>query len=314
MRRLVVVLSFVSLVVYGEAVTESLQTTSASQSLYHLAKTRSESLIEHAVVHANALYGKEPGFLGVARHLIEADSGARFLYVNIKGGGDCGFYALGITREQLIRAMESYIDEHDGYYRAFLKKREGMSASLFRSGSTKSELEILRFEFDELKSETGVSDDSYAVRNFNEAFEDLLNNYETISAAVRQAKQTTISGFVENIEYPGYEAFLAALTQELIASGILASDLSSKDSVITGVRTVFEKNAGSRAWLPGGLLGVLKDKLGLEYNIWANMSPLNNLIRLISGGGEGGQKAVAQSVRHVFFTGYHYDMLIPLMD
>jgi hypothetical protein len=71
-------------------------------------------------------------------------------------------------------------------------------------------------------------------------------------------------------------------------------------------------NRGSAAWFPGGLFGAIKDRLGIEYNIWARGDA--EFIRLYSGGGDSGSQAKGARVRHMFFTGGHYDMLIPIED
>src|SRR5690606_17880084 len=115
---------------------------------------------------------------------------------------------------------------------------------------------------------------------------------------------------VENLNaISGYESFLTAFQGELIDSKIKVGDLSSvsKEEVIKLVTDVFSLNRGSRAWFPGGLFGAIKDRLGVEYNIWSVDS--TGVINLLSSSADSrGVAAKGRGVRNVFFTGGHYDM------
>jgi hypothetical protein len=108
-----------------------------------------------------------------------------------------------------------------------------------------------------------------------------------------------------------YEAFLTALRQELIASHLPEADLVSKEEILAGVEKIFSINRGSVAWFPGGIFGALIDRLRIKYNIWRRVN--GDIISLYSSSGDSrGSAEKGDNVRDMFFTGGHYDMLIPI--
>jgi HPt (histidine-containing phosphotransfer) domain-containing protein len=108
-----------------------------------------------------------------------------------------------------------------------------------------------------------------------------------------------------------YESFLEALRKELIASGVNEANLTTKDIVLAAVTRVFSVNRGADTWIPGGLFASIKDKLGVKYNIWARDA--GNAIKMYFGGDISGAQEKGPKIRNAFFTGVHYDMLIPIL-
>lgn len=297
----------------GEAISEPIISSEMSQSLYALSVKRHEaSVIKATQAKAQALYGNDAGYIGVTNKIIAADTGQRFLLIKIKPDGNCGFYSLGITRDQFTKAIEAYINEHDDNYMSFLNKRTTLEERL-QINITKDELERIEQEFKALANEVGLDNESSEINKFNEPFQALLNNFESQTNTEKKEYLDSIKNSISNLSYPGYEAFLELLIRELKDSGEKQSDItSSKQALIRGVRKVFAKNAGMKSWLPADLIWFVKDKLRLKYNIWSDLSSSNRPVKVIATSSKEGQE-MDSDTRHLFYTpGIHYDMLIPL--
>lgn len=347
-----------------------------------------------AKARAIELYGKEPGFVGVTDRIVKTRDGKRFLYINIKGDGNCGFYAMGVDRARFVNTIESLVkDQHDGY-QAFVKKRSDLVRDIavlmfdddrvdvvartraiddrgdvapalnlltdFESEKKKYYTELFQDErnrliknLQELEGVSKVKSNpelSIQVTNFINVITsaggedvkgiEVTETYKALSAKLALIGVSTnkiqsafkdlviICGYgdgelfekgkrrlmnkIENLTTPSsYEAFLTAFRLELVAGGIKADDLTTKEKVLAGVKSVFSKNRGSATWFPGGLFAAVKDSLGVEYNIWAMDS--GDVIKLCSSSGDSrGVAAEGSRVRNVFFMVGHYDMLIPI--
>lgn len=79
--------------------------------------------VEAAKAKAIALYGKEAGFVSVLDKIMTTKDGQRFLYINIKGDGNCGFYAMGVDRATFVKTIEDLVKEHHDSYQEFVKER-----------------------------------------------------------------------------------------------------------------------------------------------------------------------------------------------
>lgn len=79
--------------------------------------------VEAAKARAIALYGKEAGFVGVLDKILTTRDGQRFLYITIKGDGNCGFYAMGVDRATFVKTIEDLVKEHHDSYQDFVKER-----------------------------------------------------------------------------------------------------------------------------------------------------------------------------------------------
>lgn len=73
---------------------------------------------------SDSLYGNEPGYMGVTDRVVTSEDGQRFLYINIKGDGNCGFYASGVSRATFVATIQDLINESHDPYQAFLKDRD----------------------------------------------------------------------------------------------------------------------------------------------------------------------------------------------
>ncbi|MDP3936240.1 MAG: hypothetical protein Q8Q56_04570 [Alphaproteobacteria bacterium] len=358
--------------------------------------------IEAAKARAIVLYGKESGFLGVTDRIMSTRDGQRFLYINIKGDGNCGFYAIGVDRARFVATIEGLVNEQHDVFQSFVNRRDGLALDLrtLRSSSDLTaiaarvqaiarsadnggdvapalklltqfatekkpyhvelfietrnrliknlqdlqELQAVRLNSDlGARIETFINDmvaasvDDVNVDVLREKRNALVSSLTQVGVAVASINKVQaalnelmeVCGYsdlnlfekgklqlinkIENLTtLSSYEAFLTALRQELMTSGVTADDLATKEKVLRGVRTVFSMNRGYATWFPGGLFGAIKDRLGVEYNIWAMES--GDVIKMFSGSGRRGAPAKGQNVRNVFFTGFHYDMLIPLDD
>ncbi len=150
------------------------------------------------------------------------------------------------------------------------------------------------------------------VKKIQDAFAELMGVFRYGDVELFEKAKLLLSSKILNLTaLSSCEAFLTALREELMKSGVKAAELTTKDKVLAGVSTVFAINRGSAAWIPGGLLAPIAKRLGIEYNIWARDSL--DFIKLYSSSGDSrGVAAKGSKVRNVYFTGGHYDMLIPI--
>lgn len=314
--------------VQAEAIPEGLGTSEWSEDLYRIAKSQQDIEIEKATqaikeslvvkatrVLAEALYKNIPGYSRVTDKIVQTEDGIRFLYVNIKTDGDCGFYSLGIARSQFVGAIVEYIEKHDGNFRNFLSEREGLVNDL-SVVVAKENLEGINTRFESLTKKADTSNLEWVNKNWNEAYKNLLDNYDTLTENERLEFQKTLCSVLCNVIYPDYEAVLEPLRHELMSSYVDPSNLDTKNGLIDGVEKVFGKNDGRGAWLPLGLIPMVKDKYRLRYNIWwyPPDGSLKNTAKLIFSSRGDVEPINDPKVRNIFYTGYHYDLLIPLLE
>jgi hypothetical protein len=262
------------------------------------------TVVSMAQARANALYGTEFGFKGATNTIITADAGYQFVYVNILGDGNCGFYAAGITREGFVQAIESFVQNyHDDYwnFKWSVETLRGQLSTLIES--QKDQLNNIADGIKKLMKQIGMSDTSENVADlmFVGRLKEVRAEIVAGESTFAEVKQTLLF-LLDNLSYPVYEAFLIGLMGDLRVGEIFPT----KDEVINGIRAVFERNRGRNSWFPGWILLMIKDKLATRVNIWGYGE--DGKVTLLHG--TGGDKP---QVRHVFFTGGHYDMLIPLM-
>jgi hypothetical protein len=360
--------------------------------------------IDAAKANARKLYGKEPGFVKVTDKVMTTRDGQRFLYINIKGDGNCGFYAIGVDRKRFVNAIEALVNAQHDVFQDFVNDRSSLVldiGNLRLSGDTtalEANVRTLAGNADnggnvtsalKLLTDFATEKTAYHAELFQDARNALIKNLQklqglpnvTSSSELREHINTlelsVISANIEDvnvadltrqynelidelidpltreqvdvkqqIQYAfdelmkicrcgdvelfvkaklqlinqienlttlsSYEAFLSALKKELIASKIKEADLDTKENLLKSVRSVFSKNRGPGTWIPGGLFAAIKDRLGVEYNIWSK-DYSGDLIKLLSSSSDSrGVAAKGPRVRNVFFTGGHYDMLIPL--
>jgi hypothetical protein len=354
--------------------------------------------VEAAKARARALYGKEPGFVGVTDRVMTTRDGQRFLYINIKGDGNCGFYAIGVDRARFVNAIEDLVSAQHDVFQAFVNDRSSLVldiGNLRLSGDTTAiaaNVRTLAGNADnggnvtstlKILTDFATEKTAYHAELFQDARNALIKNLQklqglpnvTSSSELREHINTlelsVISANIEDVNVAdltrqynelinsptqvkvdfkhiqsafkalttvcedrdielfekaklqlinkienlttlsSYEAFLSALKKELIASKIKEADLDTKENLLKSVRSVFSKNRGPGTWIPGGLFAAIKDRLGVEYNIWSK-DYSGDLIKLLSSSSDSrGVAAKGPRVRNVFFTGGHYDMLIP---
>jgi hypothetical protein len=146
----------------------------------------------------------------------------------------------------------------------------------------------------------------------NASLSDLLHVSNLRDEQLFEKSKARLMNKIQNLTtLASYEAFLTALRQELIASHLPEADLVSKEEILAGVEKIFSINRGSVAWFPGGIFGALIDRLRIKYNIWRRVN--GDIISLYSSSGDSrGSAEKGDNVRDMFFTGGHYDMLIPI--
>lgn len=265
------------------------------------------TIVKVAQERAVKLYGEEYGFLGATSKILTSNEGKRYIYINVRGDGNCGFYAAGVPRERFIEAIENLTNKHHDAYMEFLKQRD-LIKNLVSSLSMSPDSEILTV----IKTEANKLKSKSSPQHFSRVEESLALLESAKDRELFAENRRIFSNSIDNLAYPVYEAFIESLRNEMEISGVPVK-LEEKSQVMVGVRTVFERNKGSNSWLPGGLLGAIKDILGLEFNIWSKLGSKNGLMRLFQGTGPEGFEATGPGVRNIFFTGGHYDMLLPLL-
>ena len=82
--------------------------------------------VDAAKARAISLYGKEPGFVSVTDRVMKTRDGQRFLYINIKGDGNCGFYAIGVDRARFVNAIEDLVNVQHDVFQDFFKGRQAL--------------------------------------------------------------------------------------------------------------------------------------------------------------------------------------------
>jgi hypothetical protein len=82
--------------------------------------------VASAQARAKKMYDKEAGYVGVTDRIMTAQSGQRFLYINIKGDGNCGFYASGVSRPVFVQTIEDLINAQHEVYQAVVNERDAL--------------------------------------------------------------------------------------------------------------------------------------------------------------------------------------------
>lgn len=310
MKKIAFILILFVKVISGRAISQTLLLDETSEMLSLASRN---ICVYIAKEHANRLFGLEYGYRGATSQVVTAFNGDAYIYLNILGDGNCGFYASGISRVRFIEALEQFINYHHSSYEIFKKELDFIEDQITNlKRAQNSRVPSIQAAINDLAERAAIKKTSAFISLIEKLsiFQSLnwsrLNEEEFITA------KANVFAAINNLTYPKYEAFLEALRLELLGSGIY-TELKSEDEVLVGVRSVFERNRGSQAWLPGGLLGAVKETLGLNFNIWSKLGSRDEKMRLFIGGGAGGQKSVGLDVRNIFFTGGHYDMVFPVL-
>lgn len=310
MKKIALIIFFFVNVISGRAIPKSLQLDATSEMLSDVSRNM---CVVIAKKHANELFGAEYGYRGATSQIVTSSNGDAYIYLNILGDGNCGFYASGVSRVRFIQALEQFIKSHHSNYEAFNKELDFIEDQITNlTRIQKSRIPAIQAAVNDLAERVGIKETSAFIK-LREGFNTFQSmNWGVVNEEEFVRAKAPIFGAINNLTYPKYEVFLEALRLELLNSGI-HTELKSADEVLVGVRTVFERNIGSQAWLPGGLLGAIKETLRLNFNIWSKLGSKDGKMMLFIGGGEDGHKAVGQDVRNIFFTGGHYDMVFPLL-
>lgn len=179
-----------------------------------------------AQAKAKALYGQDEGFESATDRVMKTKDGQRFLYLNIRGGGNCGFYASGVDRATFVKTIEELVNQNHDQYQAFLKERTALATDIpnlmlahdktaiaarvqklvsnsDNSGTVAHALELLT-EFDNQKK-------TYHTELFTDARSDLIRNLQELEglSAVKSKKElkTQIEEFVAILATASVEAF-----------------------------------------------------------------------------------------------------------
>lgn len=304
-----------------------------------LSKASHTKAVDLAFNRAIATYGEETMygrrvFSGVSKEEKHSPNGDVFLYAHILGDGNCGFYASGITRERFIDAVNEVIDKNHDAYTGFVAQREALTQAIEAlTQEEKDKLDGVLQRVNDFKTLANLEDGSLEARNIEESVLFLRNGWDEEAdnpddsqfqgksegaknkAEKFQDKKTSLVGNIANIEYPQYEAFVRGAMYEL---ALQEKDLQSKDTIKAAIKKVFEKNSGSLAWFPGGLLMGIDNKLGVRINIWGYDKDkagreVYTVVRLNNGRTDDGRRLIGTDVRNIIHTGGHYDMLIPIM-
>ena len=286
--------------------------------------TVESSAVEATKARARALYGKEPGFIGVTDRIMTTRDGQRFLYINIKGDGNCGFYAIGVDRSTFVKTIEDLVNEQHGSFQAFASDRSllvhdiehlipsgdmtdiaarvqaidkladnggdlASALKLFTDFATEKQKYHAELFLDALKSliknlqdleglsnvksnsvlSTKISEliSALASASVDVKVEALINDHDALVASLTKAgvnvkkiqdafaelmvvfgygdvelfekAKLQLSSKIQNLTaLSSYEAFLTALREELMKSGVKAVELTTKDKILAGVSTV----------------------------------------------------------------------------
>lgn len=111
---------------------------------------------------------------------------------------------------------------------------------------------------------------------------------------------------IHNMYYERYEAFHAALKQELMESGVAKVNLANKADVLKGIDDVFAKNNGKASWLPMGLIFGVNERLDLNLAVWSSCDEPVGQVKLYQFSGD---NVWDPSVVHVRWNGGHFNRL-----
>jgi|GEM_PF-2820538 len=114
MKKTLAYILFSTSLVTGRAIADPMDSNSIDVVFY---KASHKTVVRATTVDVRSVYGREFGFASVTNRVVKDVEGREFLYVNMKGDGDCCFHGLGISREEMLNRLEAYIRGNEAAFR-----------------------------------------------------------------------------------------------------------------------------------------------------------------------------------------------------
>lgn len=243
-------------------------------------------------------------YAATAQPIVSGHNGERFTIQSVPGDGNCAFSAIGKTRKEVVDALTAMVEAHDEAYRSFSQARQSLLQTLkdlTNESSSETMMEILIHVRLFLTESTPES---------KQALTEFQDGIGTFAAEAFNTAKQALMTHIENIYYEPYEAFYIALMNELHESGIKPDRVRSTLDLKKAIEAVFAHNSTRRSWLPMGLIFSIHEQLGLNLAIWSSRGESSGKVRLYQFTAPDGNLWDA-SVRHVIWSGNHFNVLIP---
>lgn len=120
MKKTLASILFCTSLVSGRAILTPMESTPTSEVFYQASH---KIVVQATKTHAENVYSKEFGFASATKLVVKDVDGREFLYVNMKGDGDCCFHSLGISRDEMLNRLEAYITANEAAFRTVFEKR-----------------------------------------------------------------------------------------------------------------------------------------------------------------------------------------------
>jgi hypothetical protein len=114
MKKTLAYILFSTSLVTGRAIADPMDSNPIDAVFY---KASHKAVVHATEVDVQSVYGREFGFASVTNRVVKDVEGREFLYVNMKGDGDCCFHGLGISREEMLNRLEAYIRANEASFR-----------------------------------------------------------------------------------------------------------------------------------------------------------------------------------------------------
>lgn len=243
---------------------------------------------------------------------VVTNSGEQFEASAIAGDGDCAFNSIGKTREEVVAALKSAVEDHDAAYKGFDASRGALHDAVAGLSQYSSNVETVLSDVD---SFIAASASQYAAdsdfRSPSKLAESAVAEFRaglgSFSADDFLQARLLLQNRLLNMYYERYEAFQEALKQELMESRVLEVNLSTKAGVLKGIDDVFAKNNGQASWLPMGLVFGVNERLGLNVAVWSSRNEPAGQLKLYQ---FSGNNVLDSSVVHVRWSGGHFDRFV----
>jgi hypothetical protein len=249
--------------------------------------------------------------------IIIGSNGLKFGVQSIPGNGDCAFVSLGKSRAEVTAALRDAVEEHYAAHGSFDASRSSM-LDLVEGLNINSPLHSFASVLNQVEAFIADSASQYSMDPSArtpsvlayEAFANFKDGLGSFSNEQFASAKRLLQSRILNMYYERYEAFQAALKQELIESGMSPSKLNTKADLKQSIDNVFAKNTDKSSWLPMGLIFGVQERLRLSLAVWSSRNQTPGYVSLYQFSDEGTKDLDDPSVRHVVWNGGHFDQLI----
>ncbi|MDP3936309.1 MAG: hypothetical protein Q8Q56_04925 [Alphaproteobacteria bacterium] len=248
---------------------------------------------------------------------VASGSGQEFDVISVSGDGNCAFTAIGKSRDEVVAALQSAVQDNEDAYKGFNASRSSLHDAV-AALSVATSVDAVNGVLDQVASFISSSSGSYMsdpdYQSPSKLAEAALAEFRlglgSFSEEDFVLARKLLQSRIENMDYERYEAFQVALKEELKESGMSVSNLSTKAGLSQSIADVFAHNNGRSSWLPMGLIFGVQERLGLNLAVWSSRDEPAGKVKLYQFSAPS-DNVWDPSVVHVRWSGGHFDRLSP---